>query len=76
MPFFQIILVTGAFHPIIQIVHGAKQQARQGIESILSPKKQRRPLPFHLSLFFFYEMLYNILDVHVACAVYYKLPHI
>ena len=32
----------------------AKQLARQGIESILSPKQKRRPLPSLLSLSFFY----------------------
>ena len=31
-----------------------KMQVRQGIESILSPKQQRRPLPSLLSLSFFY----------------------
>ena len=46
---------TADFPPIIQLVlvqkrlflncPGAKQLARQGIEAILFPKKQRRPLP-------------------------------
>ena len=31
---------------------------RQGIESILSPKQQRRPLPFLLNLSFFYGYTY------------------
>ena len=34
-----------------------KKLARQGIESILSPKQQRRPLPSLLSLSFFYDLL-------------------
>ena len=34
---------------------GAKELARQGIEAILSPKKQRRPLPSLLYKSFFYE---------------------
>ena len=39
-----------SYHP------GAKQLAWQGIESILSPKQQRRHLPFLLYLSFFYSI--------------------
>ena len=47
----------GWIGPILQIVlvH-AKQPAWQGIESILSPKQQRRPLPAVLYLSFFYAV--------------------
>ena len=47
----------GAIHPILQIALVQNTVATvvwQGIESILSPKQQRQPLPSHLSFSFFY----------------------
>ena len=45
----------GWIHPILQIdIVQNVLLARQGIESILFPKQQRRPLPSLLSLSFFY----------------------
>ena len=56
----------GGIHPFLQIIleqfilffkssYSTKQLARQGIEYILSPKQQRWPLHFPLSLSFFYD---------------------
>ena len=44
----------GQIHPTLQNRPSAKKLARQWILLILSPKKQRRPLPFLLYLSFFY----------------------
>ena len=48
-----------SFYHFLQNHPGGKYQhiVRQGIESILSPKQQRRPLPSLLSLSFFYALL-------------------
>ena len=53
----------GAIHPIIQIVQCKTARAgRKWINSAPPPEQQRRPLPFLLSLSFFYCMVESLLS--------------
>ena len=42
--------VRSSIHPILWILHGAKSVVRDGIERVLPPKQQWRPLPSLLSV--------------------------
>ena len=64
----------GANQPIPQLVLAKiATVARQGIEAILSPKKQRRPLPSLLYKSFFFvhcAVFYNVIYGLLACIMY------
>ena len=55
----RMIWKGGWIHPILKNRLSAKQLAPQGIEYIIYPEQQRRPLPFLLFLSFFYMVSDN-----------------